>query len=76
MPDKEALRTFHDRIYQWYREEMPGIRPVLFKMKELWTYMGQLFQDAGKPLKKIRKAEKPAAYEAAVEELFMEYHTV
>ena len=76
MPDKEALRTFHDRIYQWYREEMPGIRPVLFKMKELWTYMGQLFQDAGKPLKKIRKAEKPAAYEAAVGELFREYHTV
>lgn len=76
MPDKAALRTFHDRIYDWYRQEMPGARPVLFKMKELWAYMGQLFEDGRRPLKKIRKAERTEAYEAAVEELFRECHTV
>ena len=76
MPDKAALRTFHDRIYDWYRQEIPGARPVLFKMKELWAYMGQLFEDGRRPLKKIRKAERTEAYEAAVEELFRECHTV
>ena len=76
MPDRAALRTFHDRIYDWYRQEMPGARPVLFKMKELWAYMGQLFEDGRRPLKKIRKAERTEAYEAAVEELFRECHTV
>lgn len=76
MPDKAALRTFHDRIYDWYRQEMPGARPVLFKMKELWAYMGQLFEDGRRPLKKIRKSERTEAYEAAVEELFRECHTV
>ena len=35
--------------------------------------MGQIFADAKKPLKRIRKAEKLEAYEAAVKELFEEY---
>ena len=70
MPDKTVLRKFHDQIYAWYKEEMPGAKPVLFKMKELWAYMGQLFEGAEKPLKKIRKAEKLAVYEEAAAWLF------
>ena len=48
------------------------MKPALFKMKELWVYLGELFADAGKPLKKIRKAEKADAYEEAVDALFRE----
>ena len=83
MPDKTALRSFHDEIYEWYKKEMSGAKPVLFKMKELWAYMGQLFEGAEKPLKKIRKAEKLTVYEEAAAWLFescevkdREYHAL
>lgn len=71
-PGKEILRKFHDRIYKEYLEEMPGPKPVLFKMKELWAYMGQNFPDGKKSLKQIKKAERLEVYEDGVESLFAE----
>ena len=50
-------------------EKSCGDKNVLFKMKELWCYLGTLFPDKEKQLKKIRKAEKLDRYEAVVEEL-------
>ena len=38
-------------------------------MKELWCYMGDLFPEGKKVLKKIKKASKLADYDAAVREL-------
>ena len=35
-------------------------------MKELWFYMGSLFEDGEKYLKEIRRAGNRAQYEAAV----------
>lgn len=35
----ETLRAFHDEILDGYRQIMSGDLPVLFKMKDLWTYM-------------------------------------
>lgn len=68
---KEELRHFHDRIYQDYRSLFsPDERSVLFKMKELWGYMGDLFSEARKELKRIRKAQHFAEYEGAVLEIF------
>lgn len=68
---KEDLRNFHDRIYQDYRTLFaPDERSVLFKMKELWGYMGGLFSEARKELKKIKKAQHFLEYEAAVLEIF------
>ena len=51
---------------------MPGDKVVLFKMKELWVYLIELFVDAKKYGKRIRKAEKISAYEDAVKDLFAE----
>ena len=68
--EKEELRRFHDMLYAAYREEMSGDRTVLYKMKELWSYLAPLFADSKKSAKKIKKAEKCAAYEQAVEEIF------
>ena len=65
----KKLRAFHDQIYQDYQEVSCGDKNVLFKMKELWCYLGTLFPDKEKQLKKIRKAEKLDRYEAVVEEL-------
>lgn len=60
--DRAKLISFHDRIMSDYIEEMSGERPVLFKMKELWTYMGDLFKGCDKELKKLRKSNNLTEY--------------
>lgn len=67
--DKNRLRQFHDQIYDEYQSLNMGERNVLFKMKEIWCYMGHLFPDCEKPLKKIKKAERMSKYEEAVREI-------
>lgn len=73
-PKQEKIRLldFHDALYHHYQETMPGERPTLFKMKELWSYMIFLFRDGEKCGKKIRKAQNFREYEAAVHTLFAE----
>lgn len=66
----KVLWNFHQELLEGYREIMSGDQNTLFKMKELWTYFGELFPDKGKALKKIRKAGNMAQYEAAVREVF------
>lgn len=70
--DKEELRRFHDLLYSGYCEEMSGDRTILYKMKELWFYLADIFADSKKYAKKIKKAEKCAVYEKIVEEMFRE----
>ncbi|MBC5688499.1 tRNA-dihydrouridine synthase family protein [Mediterraneibacter sp. NSJ-55] len=70
--DKEELRQFHDQIYTNYQEVLFGEKTVLFKMKELWTYLAPLFTDSKKYAKKIKKSVYFHAYEEAVEALFTE----
>ncbi|WP_461818731.1 tRNA dihydrouridine synthase [Faecalimonas sp.] len=67
--DIETLKCFHDDIYTAYKEISCGERNVLFKMKELWSYMSQSFDHAEKYMKKIKKSEKLFAYEKAVADL-------
>lgn len=67
---RNRLRTFHDELLEDYRVIMSGDRNTLFKMKEIWTYMGESFEDADKCLKKIKKANHLAEYKIAVNELF------
>lgn len=70
--DKAELRRFHDIVYGGYCEEMSGDRTILYKMKELWTYLIPLFSDSRKYAKKIKKAEKCTVYEQIIAELFSE----
>lgn len=69
---KDGLYLFHNRILSDYREVMSGEKNVLFKMKELWFYMAELFPDSEKYMKKIRKAQHLREYQAFVESLFEE----
>lgn len=69
---KEIWRAFHDEILEGYRKIMSGDSPVLFKMKDLWTYMSRSFTNPDKYLKKIRKANRIEDYVCAVDELFRE----
>ena len=72
IPDVEELRHFHDLLVERYYERMADDRNVLFKMKELWSYLIYSFEDAEKFGKKIRKAQKMADYKEAVRRLFEE----
>lgn len=70
--EKSVLKAFHDEICQGYQQNFSGDRNVLFKMKELWFYMGQVFSDSEKYLKKIKKSQRLSEYNIAVESLFRE----
>ena len=73
---KEELHRFHDTLYESYRTLFaPDERSVLFKMKELWGYFITAFQGAERNVKKIKKAQHFAEYEAAVSHIF-ENHEV
>ena len=67
---QEELHTFHDLLFEDYRQRLFGPRPVLGKMKEIWFYMGSMFQGAEKPLKAIRKAKNLDDYTHAAQALF------
>ena len=64
------IREFYGRLEEDYAAVLSGERDVLFKMKELWGWQGQLFEGSEKYLKKIRKAQKLTEYNAAVAALF------
>lgn len=68
-PDLARFRKFHDELLEQYSQLMSGDRNVLFRMKELWSYMIELFPDSKKAEKKIKKATRLAEYRAAVSEL-------
>lgn len=64
--DLKKLKQFHDTLLQGYKDYMSGETPVLFKMKELWFYMQDMFPEDTKLYKKIRKAKNLAEYESIV----------
>ena len=57
-------------MYNEYCEDLSGDRNILFRMKELWSYLAPMFTNNKKYAKKIKKAEKCVVYENAVRELF------
>lgn len=67
---REQIRKFHDRLYEDYRSLGMGDKNVLFKMKEIWCYLGRSFPGCEKQVKRIKKAEKLDRYEEAVNFIF------
>jgi len=67
---KENLLSFHNMIYEEYQQISSGDCNVLFKMKELWFYMANLFEDSEKLMKKMKKSEKLKDYEKVIQVLF------
>lgn len=52
---KEEIRRFHDIMYNEYCEDLSGDRNILFRMKELWSYLIPMFTNNKKYAKKIKK---------------------
>lgn len=64
------LKEYHDRLYAGYREAMGSEKDALFKMKEVWSYLGKMFPKSERELKKVRKANRPEEYQEAVRRVF------
>ena len=67
--DLKIFRAFHDEILEGYRELMSGDQPVLFRMKELWTYMRQYPGLTDKQLKQIRKSNRIDDYQKIIHQI-------
>lgn len=67
-----TFKAFHDEILTGYMDYMSGDQPVLFKMKELWSYMGPHVHASDSLLKKIRKAKRISDYQSTVQTILLE----
>ena len=65
------IKAFHDELLVRYQGKLFGEKPVLFKMKEFWAYLGQSYPEKEKTLKKIRKCQRLTEYDALAREMFM-----
>ena len=69
-PEREELRAFHEEMYRSYLAAFGSQKNTVYHMKELWSYLGRLFEGADKPLKQIRKASDSLSYERGVDAMF------
>ena len=69
--DRSKFLSFHDEILTGYRDYMSGEQPVLYKMKELWTFWSQHSNLDKKILKKIRKVQSISAYQNIVKQTYL-----
>lgn len=75
--NKDKFWIFHDRIYEGYRAYLQGDKPVLFKMKELWSYLqvglselaGESKPKTDKLMKQLRKCNTCADYDSVIRQL-------
>lgn len=69
--NKARLQDFMTDLCDRYHTEMSGgDRNTLYKMKEIWVYLGPLFIDAEKYVKKMKKSNRLTEYDAAMHALF------
>ena len=73
---KEKLKEFHEELLNGYVDYMSGDTNTLYKMKELWAYLGTSFTSPEKYLKKIRKAQRISEYKIWVGNLFREQELI
>ena len=67
--DIKRFRAFHDEILEGYKEIMSGDQPVLFRMKELWSYMRRYPGLTDKQLKQIRKVKRIDDYQKIIHQI-------
>lgn len=71
-PDKDRIGAFHEALLEGYCQAIPGDRNVLFKMKEVWGYLGCSFTNFEKYGKKIKKSQRLSEYGQVVRQLLAE----
>lgn len=70
---KDTIGAFVETLLSDYSTKMSGgERVILYKMKEIWVYMGDCFTNPERYLKRIKKANHIADYGQAVRDLLRE----
>ncbi len=67
--EAKEIKAFLDDLQEAYRSVMSGERDVLFKLKEIWSYLERNFPDHPAEIRKLKKAKNLSEYEAAADEL-------
>ena len=65
------LKEYEKRLYEGYCEAYQDAGNAVYKMKEVWFYLGNRFPDQSKQLKKIKKASSPNKYREAADAFFL-----
>ncbi len=68
--DSDTLRTFHDTLYARYCDAFGDARIAMLRMKEIWFYHLNLFEDSEKHGKRLKKATDPRVYADAAASIF------
>jgi tRNA-dihydrouridine synthase len=68
-PDYKKLLEFHEELFLRYKEYLSGDTNLLFKMKEVWLYMVNSFEDSEKYAKKIKKVKNITEYNNFINEI-------
>lgn len=66
--DMDKFKAFHDDLFSQYEKELSGETPLLWRMKELWAFWQEAF-DQPKKIKALRKCQRASVYKAIVDEL-------
>ena len=68
--DAKTLETFHDTLFMRYCEAFGDSRIAMLRMKEIWFYHLNLFENSEKPGKAIKKAKNAAEFQSAAAAVF------
>ncbi len=68
----KILKTFHDNLFDEYLKILYGPSHITNKMKEIWTYMADFFENGEKIRKKINKTHNRENYIDIVNKVFSE----
>jgi len=66
------IRRFHDDLFDEYSKVMSGPAHITDKMKSIWAYLGNFFENSEKVKKKIHKAQNVKHYLDVVKNIFKE----
>lgn len=68
----KIMRAFHDHLFGEYLKILSGPAHITNKMKEIWTYMGNFFENGDKIKKRIWKTHHRDHYVDVVNKVFDE----
>jgi tRNA-dihydrouridine synthase len=68
----KIIRAFHDNLFDEYLKILSGPAHITNKMKEVWTYMANFFENGDKIRKRINKTHHRDNYIDVVNKIFSE----
>ena len=66
----KIMRAFHDQLFAEYSKILSGPSHITNKMKEIWTYMGNFFENGKKIKKRIWKTHHRDNYIDVINKIF------